>query len=184
MRAVTSWPLTSRCVRGSPGVSGCAQTYSGQRPRSWARPGGTFGRELLDAGKRKRAVHRTAGSWIPMPAALCEQLVRLRKITGGSTVWPTHGLRDPQGAHENVLISGYRVGLTTPRGSPRLPGLRMSCRMQDGPRINQLPTGWCGAGLRRPPTDLRCTYGGPFIYPRDGTDNGERSKRDPLPAQR
>ena len=84
-----------------PWEPGCAQTYSGQRPRSWARPGGTFGRELLDAGKQKRAVHRAAGSWIPMPAALCEQLVRLRKITGGSTVWPTHGLRDPQGTHEN-----------------------------------------------------------------------------------
>src|ERR1035441_1378109 len=62
-----------------------------------------------------------------------------------STVWPTHSPRDPGAVAGTLLISGYRLGpwrscaawrrgaycaLTTPGSRPRLPGLRMACRMQ------------------------------------------------------
>ena len=62
-RAVAFVAVRSRCVHGSPAVSSCARTYSGQRPRSWTRHSGAFGR-IAWSGKRKRAAHRTAGSWI------------------------------------------------------------------------------------------------------------------------
>jgi cysteine desulfurase/selenocysteine lyase len=39
LRAVAFGAARSRCVHGSPAVSSCARTYSGQRPRSWTRPG-------------------------------------------------------------------------------------------------------------------------------------------------
>ena len=90
----------------------------------------------------------------------------------------------PRALTRTLLLSGYRVGLTTPGSSPRLPGLRMGCRMQrpatDKPAV-QL------AGAAPVSADLLLTWDVPAVdlsyTSRDGTDNGERSKGDPLPAQ-
>jgi hypothetical protein len=86
------------------------------------------------------------------------------KITGGSRVWPTHGPWAPRAVARTLLISGYRLGLTTPGSSPRLPGLRIACRMQ---RLatDQPASSWLvRASFRRPLTDMGCTCGGPFMY--------------------
>ena len=86
------------------------------------------------------------------------------KITGGSRVWPTHGPWDPLAVARTLLISGYRLGLTAPGSRPRLPGLRIACKMR---RLatDQPASSWLvRASFRRPLTDMGCTCGGPFMY--------------------
>jgi hypothetical protein len=64
-----------------------------------AEAGGTPNRWILDFDGLPSSVKSPSGS---------------RKITGGSTVWPTRGPRDPRAITRTLLISGYRFGLTTP----------------------------------------------------------------------
>ena len=101
-----------------------------------------------------------------------------RKITGGSRVWPTRGPRNPRALTRTLLISGYRVGLTTPGVSPCLLGLHMGCRMQR-PATDKPASSW--PRRRQFSADLLLTWDVPAVdlsyTSRDGTDNGERSKR-------
>jgi hypothetical protein len=140
------------------------------------RPGGAFWADR-SGRERKRAVHRTACSWISMPAVLGEEPSGSRKITGGSRVWPTHGPRDPRALTRTLPISGYHFGLTTPGGSPRLPGLRMGCRMQR-PATDKPASIW--PVRRQFSADLLLTLDVPALdrsyTSRDGTDNGEWSR--------
>ena len=80
-----------------------------------AEAGGSPNRLLLDFDGPQSSVKNPSGSG---------------KITGGSRDWPTHGPWDRRAVARALLISGYRFGLTTPGSRARLPGLRMSCRMQ------------------------------------------------------
>jgi hypothetical protein len=70
-----------------------------------------------------------------MPAVLGEEPVRLPEDH-----WWIESLAHGIHGHsrEPLLISGYRFGLTTPGGSPRLLGLHMGCRMQRPVRAENL----------------------------------------------
>ena len=175
-RAVAFGAVRSRCVHGSPAVSSCARTYSGQRPRSWTRLGGAFLADRSGRGSGSRRLTEQLAPRFRCPLSSVKSPSDSRKIIGGSRVWPTRGPRDPRALTRTLLIWGYRFGRTTAGGSPRLPGLRMGCRMQRPATDKPAPAGRYGASLRRPATDLGCTYGGPSFTSRDGTDNGERSK--------
>jgi hypothetical protein len=65
--------------------------------------------ELLGTGKRKRAVHRTACSWISMPAVPGGEPARLPKdhwwIESLARAWPTGST----GAHENPADIGVSL---------------------------------------------------------------------------
>jgi hypothetical protein len=186
-RAVASGSLTSSCVHGSPAVSSCARTYSGQRPRSWTRPGGAFGPIARGRGSGSGRYTEPLVPGFRWPAVLGEEPVRFPEdhwwIDRLAHAWPTGSPRDPRAITRTLLISGYRFGLTTPGGSPRLLGPHMGCRMQRSVRINRLPAGRCGVSFRRPPTDLGCTCGGPFIYLVGWYRERRVVKRGLLPAQ-
>jgi len=166
-------------VRLFPAVHGhIAGSVRDHGPGPVAYLGGWFG-----AGKRKRAIHRTV---LPLdfdgPPSSVKNPPGSRKITGGSRVWPTHGQRDSRAVARTLLISGYRFGLTTAGSRAILPGRRMGCRMQR-PATDKPASSWSAPVSARllltwavPAVDLSCTS-------RDGTDDGERSKKAPLPAQ-
>jgi hypothetical protein len=162
-RAVAFGAVRSRCVHGSPAVSSCARTYSGQRPRSWTRPGGAFGRI---ARGREAEAGGSPNRWFldfDGPPSSVKNPPGSGKITGGSKVWPTHGPRDPRAVTRTRLISGYRFGLTAPAAGQACPVGGWAAECNDRPRINLRPAGR-RASFRRPLTDLGCTYGGPFMY--------------------
>src|ERR1019366_1889931 len=77
---------------------------------------------MADGIRPEPAVHRTACSWISTPTVLGEEPARRRKITGGPTVWPTHGPRDLHAGARTLLISGEPLGLggTVPPGAVAL----------------------------------------------------------------
>ena len=126
-------------------------------------------------GSGKRAIPRTA---LPLdfdgPPSSVKNPPGSGKITGGSRVWPTHDPRDPRAVTRTLLISGYRFGLTTPGSRSLLPGRRMGCRMQppatDKPSWSALVSVGLLLTWDIPAVGLSCTS-------RDGTDDGERSKR-------
>ena len=65
-----------------------------------------------------------------MPAVLGEEPVRLPEDHWWIESLAHARPRDPRALTRTLLTLGYRVGLTTPGGSPRLLGLHMGCRMQ------------------------------------------------------
>jgi hypothetical protein len=125
----------------------------------------------LVTGKRERAVHRTACSWISMPAVLGEEPSGSRKITGGSRVWPTGSM----GTHESPADIGVSLWTDHAGRQPAPAWSAHGCRMQR-PATDKPASSWSApvsAGLLLtwdvPAVDLSCTS-------RDGTDDGERSK--------
>jgi hypothetical protein len=157
-------------VRLFPAVHGhIADSVRDHEPGPVAHSGGSLG-----AGKRKRAIPRTA---LPLDFDGSPSSVKnppgSGKITGGSRVWPTHDPRDPRAVARTMLISAYRFGLTTPGSRPILPGRRMGCRRQR-PATDKPASSWpapVSAGLLLtwdvPAVDLSCTS-------RDGTDGHDR----------
>ena len=174
-RAVAFGPR-SRCVHGSPAVSSCARTYSGQRPRSWTRPGGAFGRiargrEAEAGGSPNRLLLDSDGPPSPAKSPSGSQ-----KITGGSRVWPTHGPRGPRPGENHADIG---VSLWTDHAGQQPAdawSAAWAAECNERPRINQLPIGRCAPVS----ADLLLTWDVPAVdlsYTlRDGADNGERSK--------
>ena len=86
-------------VRLFPAVHGrIADSVRDHGPALLAHLGGSFG-----TGKRKRVVHRTACSWISVPAVLGEEPARLPEITGGSKVGPRM-TRGSTGSHQDAAV--------------------------------------------------------------------------------
>jgi len=106
LRAVVSGPVRSRCVHRNPAVSGCARTYSGQRPG----PAGGTG----------------SGLAVPMPAAAGP-----RRVSGAgcgrSLMVAVPGRAGVRGA------AGGRAGsFRNARASGRVPGLHERWRVHIG----------------------------------------------------
>src|ERR1039457_6338388 len=111
------------------------------------------------------------------PAVLGEEPVRLAedhwRVQGLAPAWP---MGSP-GSRENAADIGYRFGLTRRAAGRACLVCGWAAECNDQPRINLLPAGRCApvsAGLlliwHVPAVDLSCPS-------RDGTDDGERSKR-------
>ena len=119
-RAAALGPLTSRCVHASPAVSGCARTYSGQRP-GWT------------SGPPNRLSPGCAG--------LPEDCWRVSKPSGRSLMassWPTHR-QDPSAAQRVAADPGPGGGLA--KGCCRS-AVRLSVRAwRRAPRCSAPPGG-------------------------------------------
>jgi hypothetical protein len=111
------------------------------------------------------------------PAVLGEEPARLPEdhwwVESLAHAWPAGST----GSHENAADIGVSLWTDHAGSRPLLPGLRMGCRMQR-PATDKPASSWPGApvsfGLLLtwdvPAVDLLCTS-------RDGTDDGEQSKR-------
>src|ERR1017187_3805312 len=124
---------------------------------------------MADGIGPEQAVHRTACSWISVPAVLGEEPARLPEITGGSKVGPRM-TRGSTGSHQDAADIGVSVW-TDHAGqqghSCLVCGRAAECN--DGPLINLVPADR-RTGLLRTwdvlAVDLLCTS-------RDGADDGE-----------
>ena len=115
-------------------------------PVRWRISGGS-----LWAGKRKRAVRRTACSLNRWPVILGEEFIRLREdhwwVEGSAHGWRMAST----GSRENAAAIGVSLWIGRAAQGPRPPvcgGAGAGCN--DRPRINLLPGGRCTPGALQP----------------------------------
>ena len=114
-------------VRLFPAVHGCiADSVRDHEPGPVAHLGADYSGRGSGSGRFTEPLDpgfRCLPSSVKSRQALGRSLV-------GSRFRPMLGLRDSRALTTTLLLSGYRFGLPTPGGSPRLPGLHKGCRMQ------------------------------------------------------
>jgi hypothetical protein len=92
-------------VRLFPAVHGhIADSVRDHGPGLVAHLGGSFG-----TGKRSERFTEPLAPGFRCPPSPVNSPSGSRKITGGSTVWPTHGPRDPQALTRTLRISGVSL---------------------------------------------------------------------------
>ena len=172
-RSAVSGPMMSRCVHVSPAVSGCARTYSGQRPGRTSGP-------LYRVPPRLRRLSGTVGGciWPREDHCDCRPGPRMARRThraacpflvGPGSRGGVAELLSPLGALRRSALRrlrGWSPWSAMQRSRPGAPE-----RIRLPPRRITLPAVTC----RGPAADLACTS-------RSGTDAGRYQARGQISA--